>query len=280
MYLNLKAVFVSFNLSRDSRTVANMSTRVLPGIKTTEDADDILLFTRPTTSADAEEHTPEQQVMASSHAGKMSADLHTDGSTTLRPLSTMEALASLSDRKFDSTCDRTMKTMLNEATEPSSPPFLRLPAELRLMIYDCVFEPMLDLIVLPRAECYLFPPLLQVCRLVRAEVFGSWKANLALATINNAAHIDFVTAQTLQQGLACVLRFSGSGRHAKKALQRAKVHRADLGVLKYVAFRRELGLLATPGLLRDAERVVSEGWRSQLVRAGRADEANMELEVD
>ncbi|OQO02791.1 hypothetical protein B0A48_11074 [Cryoendolithus antarcticus] len=256
-----------------------MTTRVLSAMSTLEDADDMLLDARPTTSAAAEEVTSYIQVTTALDAVNMASGLPTDSPTTLRPLSMMEALAAPSDREVESPCDRIVETLPNEVTEPSLPPIFRLPAELRLMIYDCVFEPMLDLIVLPRAECYPFPPLLQVCRLVRAEVFGSWKSSLAAAIVNNAAHIDFVTAQTLQQGPECALRFSGSGRYAKKALRRAKVHRANLGVLKYVAFRRELGLLATPGLLRDAERVVSEGWRSQSVRAGKVDEGNTELDV-
>ncbi|KAK6435238.1 hypothetical protein LTR95_008581 [Oleoguttula sp. CCFEE 5521] len=145
-------------------------------------------------------------------------------------------------------------------------PLLRLPTELRLIIYDMLFARMLDQITLPAYGCYSLPPLFRVCRLLRAEASFSWKFHLMIATENNDTFVDFVLAQTLQEGDVSVLRYSHSEKHANKLLNRAQVHQVDLAALDLVASCVRRGIAARSAILREVDDEFDGYSRSQFLK--------------
>nr|OQO28945.1 hypothetical protein B0A51_05344 [Rachicladosporium sp. CCFEE 5018] len=160
----------------------------------------------------------------------------------------------------------TKKTKLADGIRKEPFPLLRLPAELRLVIYDMLFAWMLDQITLPAYGCYPLPPLFRVCRLIRAEVSFSWKFHLTIAKEKNDTFVDFVLAQTLQEGDGSVLRYSHSGKHANKLLNRAQVHQADLAALDLVASCVRRGITAKSAILRGVDDEFDGYSRSQFLK--------------
>ncbi|KAK6436518.1 hypothetical protein LTR95_007289 [Oleoguttula sp. CCFEE 5521] len=82
---------------------------------------------------------------------------------------------------------------------PRASPLLQLPPELRIIIFEILFEWLLEeLPFIPRRYCYPLPPIFRVCRTLRNEAFQPWMKRLQ-------SHSDQVSADRAKSWTATEL---------------------------------------------------------------------------
>nr|OQO31908.1 hypothetical protein B0A51_01103 [Rachicladosporium sp. CCFEE 5018] len=84
---------------------------------------------------------------------------------------------------------------------PRRCPLLQLPAELRIIIFDHLFDWILETLpYIPRRYCYPLPPIFRICKTLRNEAFQPWTGRLRSLSLEvQASRLDSYTSTELAE---------------------------------------------------------------------------------